>query len=185
MMRKRLLSLATTLIISSSLVCNLLPESIIADFSTVVSAKEPATSGQCGDTAYWQINSNPEGYTLIISGSGAMYDYDYDTTPWDINHYSDRITDIEVKEGITRIGNYAFDRYRENTLTTVNLARSIEEIGESAFEFNYNLKEINLPYHIRSIEDAAFCGTSISNIHFPNGLKSIGLSAFKGCEFNH
>ena len=60
--------------------------------------------GKCGDDLTWILNS--EG-TLVISGTGVMYDYGYDVDlpPYDINS----VRSVIIEEGVTSIG---FDAFR-------------------------------------------------------------------------
>ena len=64
-----------------------------------------ATSGTCGENAYWSLDTETGLFT--VSGTGAMDNY-YDDTdqPW--YHLRDRITQVVVEEGITSLGNNAF-----------------------------------------------------------------------------
>ena len=54
---------------------------------------EYARSGKCGDNATWRFEGTDENLTLIISGSGKMYDYDTNPdekmAPWvcNVNQY--------------------------------------------------------------------------------------------------
>ena len=59
----------------------------------------------------------------------------------------------------------------------------VEIIGSNAFAENENLKEIEFPENLRSIEDAAFkyC-LSLSLISLPKNVRQIGEQCFYGCE---
>ena len=52
----------------------------------------------------WSLENN----TLTISGSGAMKDYIYETAPWH-TYSSEEIKAVVIGEGVTNIGDYAFD----------------------------------------------------------------------------
>lgn len=64
-----------------------------------------AESGSCGKNVNWSLD--PSVGELVISGTGAMSNYDLNTgnpSPW-------RKTDVKsiiVEEGVTEIGTYAF-----------------------------------------------------------------------------
>ena len=108
------------------------------------------TDNKCGENAYWEIDENG---TLIISGTGSMYDYELDLTdlstnaPWFEN--ADHIYNIKVEEGITYIGNASFACLFANTIVFPN---SLTEIGEYTL-FNTRFSDITLPFIGRSKND--------------------------------
>lgn len=59
--------------------------------------------------------------TLTISGTGDMEDYDYYSVPW----YSNRsdITNVIIENGVTSIGNNAFNDCRSLTSVTIGIFR--------------------------------------------------------------
>ena len=60
-------------------------------------------SGICGETLIWHLDNN----SLVIEGSGDMYDYDSDEdAPW--ASVAEEVTSIVLPDEITRIGNNAF-----------------------------------------------------------------------------
>ena len=68
--------------------------------------------------------------TLIISGRGDMSDYtEPHEQPW--YWYRDNITVIEIDDGITSIGDYAF--YDMPKLTSVDMGKDIGDIGKMSF----------------------------------------------------
>ena len=160
-------------------------------------------SGTCGDNLEWTFS----GGTLTISGEGAMDDFDspwgdYDssTAPWselDIN-------EIVVEDGVTSIGDYAFEGCHSLTeivmpdsvtsigdgafdsctsLTSVAIPDSVTSIGEGAFTYCASLESITIPYGVTSIGDSAFedC-SSLTEIVMPDSVTSIGYNAFKWCS---
>ena len=70
-------------------------------------AEKDAIRGECGlepETVYWELDE--EG-TLYIQGAGAMLDWEKaEEVPW--YAYSEQITSVEIQEGVTTIGSYAF-----------------------------------------------------------------------------
>lgn len=127
--------------------------------------------GQCGDSAFWKLDKD---YTLTIYGTGAMYDYypddnGYLTSPW-INF---DVKKIDVQEGITTIGAYAFC-YTVNA-TALSLPDSLTTIGQDAF-CCYGGTEIVVPDKVTSIGDFAFntC-KNLQTITLPAGLQNIGI----------
>ena len=132
------------------------------------------TSGTCGSNATWTL----AGTTLIISGTGAMADYDQAETPW--AEYKDSITQVIVEEGITGIGNWAF--YEMNALNQVTLPDSLVFIGLEAFSFCTNLTEITLPSNLVTIYPCAFQYSGLTSIVIPASVTSLGNSLFYYCE---
>ena len=84
---------------------------IILGSTLVISATEPATSGECGaegSSLTWSFNA--ETGVLSIEGEGAMLDYYNNYTesggPWCV--FADSITSISIGDKVSYIGNNAF-----------------------------------------------------------------------------
>ena len=86
--------------------------------------------GKCGANAEYALRDNENGtYTLQITGSGALKDYSTDSAPW--ASYSDKITDVTVDSGITKLTSGAFRGL--TVLKSVDLPESDLEIENAAF----------------------------------------------------
>lgn len=138
---------------------------------------EIAGSGKCGDNIRWVCEGSKEnGYTLTLSGSGEMYNYDWNA-PWG------KISDIErvvVGNGITSIGNDAF-KYQTG-IYSVSLPQGLHIIGNRAFENCWSLQSITIPQSCTKIGDSAFFKCkNLRSISFPSRLTSLEKSAFEGC----
>ena len=134
-------------------------------------------SGTCGENLTWVLDISTG--KLKISGKGEMEKYNYSpNSPW----YDDRayIKSIDVENGVTSIGNYAF--YDCIYVESVKLPDTLVKIGEYAF---YNLKLLNsidLPNNIEKIGQAAFIFCkSIESIRIPNKLQVLEKSIFSNC----
>ena len=102
--------------------------------------------GTCGDLK-WVL----ENRKLVISGNGAIPDYKMSRdTPW--YEYYNEILEVEVKENITRIGDYSLALSR---VTSIQLPESLEEIGSNAFQYT-EITKLDIPIGVHTIEDNAF-----------------------------
>lgn len=116
---------------------------IIPDYGAVMDF------GTCGDGVSWLLT---EGGSLIISGTGDMYNFTQYNIPW--NRYWSTITSVQILTGVTTIGNYAF--YYHSNITTVAIPPTVTRIGESAFRFCSSLTEVYIPASVTNIAEKAF-----------------------------
>ena len=91
------------------------------------------------------------------------------------------VTDLVIPEGVTSIGNYAFN-YIE-FLTSVTLPSTIETIGDYAFYCCTGITEASLNEGLTSIGEAAFgfC-EALTEITLPASLETLGKNAFSYCD---
>ena len=141
-----------------------------------------ATSGTTGDCT-WTLDDNG---VLTISGNGAMGDYSdtysssqdiYITTaPWGAN-----IKSVDIENGVTSIGSYAFDGC--TGLTSVTFSNSVTSIGEFAFFGCIGLSSIDIPDSVTNIGSDAFHNcTGLTSVTIGNSVTSIDDWAFSGCS---
>ncbi|MBE6017652.1 MAG: hypothetical protein E7233_08605 [Lachnospiraceae bacterium] len=166
-------------------------------------------ANSCGDDLTFVINDDG---TLIISGTGPMYDYEWNQ-PWADNIYN--IKKVVIEPGVTSIGKNAFRHYYE--ITSVTIPDGLVSIGDNAFEGCSEITEIYFPASLEEIGDNAFsrCGfysinvdpanayfSTLNGVLFnkdqttlilypegkgdeyviPDGVLSIGVGAFSGCR---
>lgn len=148
-----------------------------------------ATSGTCGDNLTWSYNNG----TLTISGSGDMEDYKSPSTaPW----YSlkDSITDVVIKDGITKIGESSFYYYTK--IKSVAIPESVASVGSSAFYDCHSISEVKISsisawcnidfaYSSNPLENYASLsidGETITNLVIPNNVTHIKKYAFIRCR---
>ena len=96
------------------------------------------TSGSCGADATWELN----GTTLMITGSGAMWNYEYsgsNIAPW--NGSKGTITAIVMSDDITAIGDNAFNGCAN--ITSFAFPSKLTTIGACAFEDCRVLKSVD------------------------------------------
>lgn len=136
-----------------------------------------ATSGSCGDNLTWSYDEPSK--TLTISGTGAMYSYEDDDTPWESNDFS--IKRVVVEEGVTTIGDYAFCDYMG--ISEISLPSTLVSIGDSAFYCCESLADIVIPDGVTIIGSQAFgyCW-NLESITLPASVLVVERCAFAECE---
>ena len=152
-----------------------------AESKEVVAATVTA-SGECGDNLTWVLDSNG---VLTISGTGDMWDH-FNTSDvysaW--KPYISDIVTLNLENGITHIGKYAFNECSGLTGNLV-IPESVTSIGEYAFnECSGFTGELIIPQSVSYIGAAAFgeCSGFTGNLIIPEGVTSIEKYAFYGCS---
>lgn len=102
-------------------------------------------SGKCGPSATWSLTGN----TLTISGSGSFNHYG--GTSYDA--YSTSIIHVVIKEGITEIGDCAFDGY--DHLESISIPNSVTSIGYSALCGCSSLTSLRIPNSVTQMKALA------------------------------
>ena len=88
---------------------------------------------------------------------------------------------VEIPEGVTDIGNYAFNEAKN--LSNITFAgNKVTRIGIYAF-CQTGIEEISIPTSVKKIESRAFMNCiNLLEIVVPSSVTSIGESAFAGCS---
>lgn len=157
-----------------------------------VTARAAKVSGKCGDSIFWLYNEQKK--TLIIAGSGKMYDYSYhNDAPWKhmaenpdeaLKYDDSQIDKVIIGSEITYIGEEAFSGLLIYEVEFDNIASSkLESIGEYAFSYCNSLDSIKLPSSLKKIGKHAFSNSAFSSFTIPSSCKEIGDYAFSGCIF--
>ncbi len=105
--------------------------------STSASTTPAVSNGKCGDNAEWFFDETTG--TLIISGSGDMWDYAAVEPEW-VTKHGIYIKEVTISYGITSIGAGSFKNCLN--LETVYIPSSVVKIGAGAFDGCYNLKNV-------------------------------------------
>lgn len=119
-------------------------------------------SGQCGANVYYTLSNDH--HTLYIYGTGDMYNTwaNASATPW--SSYQSDIQHVEVANGVTSIGQYAF--YGCSNLESVSIANNatLTIINQRAFQNCTSLSSITIPENIISIGTSAFYNCGLTSV---------------------
>ena len=121
---------------------------------------------------YWELTRQGE---LIISGNGAIPNYGEPyykkyktdgTAPWNQKKVWEKANKVIVEEGITEVGDNAFN-------------------GKTYWykNGNTNIRKIILPSTVTRIGKYAFAYSAITSFDFPSKIKTIDNNIFEGCKY--
>ena len=165
-MKKRIFSFVLAVL----MIASLLPATALA-----VDIVDSGTCGAKGSNLTWTLDS--EG-VLTISGSGDMHGYGSSDAPWYGSR--SRVKSAVIAEGVTSIGESAFENCR--SLTSVTIPNSVTSIGRYAFYYCTSLTSVTIPDSVTSIGWLAFNGcTSLTSVTIPDGVTIINDAVFNGC----
>lgn len=111
----------------------------------------PIDSGLFGDDITWSVYNNG---VFVVKGTGATYDFLNDS-PFRL--YDDLVTAIIIEDGVT-------------------------VIGEFAFQGATNVERIEIPQTVTEIKWGAFLAAKIKSIVIPKSVVKISGSAFEMCS---
>lgn len=139
-------------------------------------------SGTCGDNLTWTLDD--EG-TLTISGTGEMYDYNWQTedsyAPW--YDYRKEIQRIHMDSGITTIGIYGFRGI--TNISSIDIPNTVTSIGEGAFASCLELTTVSFSQNLTSMGDAVFDNCpALTVLSLPASLTEISDRTFVGIPAN-
>ncbi len=137
-------------------------------------------AGFCGTNINYVLLSNG---TLKVGGEGVMKDYTSNGLypAWVIKNDMNKVTAIEIGNGITKIGKFGF--YRNGYVRSVTFEEnsSLETIGWGAFGHNWRLENVTIPASVETLDEYAFyeCGALKSfKVEDGSKLKTIKYGAF-------
>ena len=138
---KKLMIMLITLVISTMLLVACEPNTEVNTENNGDSESNPEIKGE----TLWKLDDT----TLIISGSGPMKDYLFQSyRPWDSKSF--RIEKVVIEDGITHIGVNSF--YNCQKLESIIIPNSVTSIGDAAFQCCDNLTSVIIPDGVTSIE---------------------------------
>lgn len=129
----------------------------------------------CGDNLTWLFEYG----TLIITGSGDMYDYTSDTLPW--SNCATEITAISLPSEMTSIGDYAF--YNCSSVSSITIPDAVTTIGNYAFYNCDGITSIAISDAVTTIGTHVFCSCgALASVTLPETLESLGEYMFYACS---
>ena len=129
--------------------------------------------GTDGDNLQWSLDIDNR--TMVITGYGAMADYDVSSNraPWyDKSDYAWYIT---LPDGLTYIGSYAFSRLGAKEVVIPN---TVTEIGNYAF-YQASVKTIHLSENLTTIGECAFIYTQLDSVYIPASVVTLYTHPFR------
>ena len=157
------------------------PAAAIAGYGESTYATDIYATGLCGATGSeesitWELNAATK--ALVISGTGAMFDFSTTNMPW--FPVRANITSITIEPGVTTIGNSSF--YGCSSMASVSLPSSVTTLGSSAFQNCTGLVSVSLPEGLTTIGNSSFYGcTGLVSVNIPSGVTTLGSSVFQNC----
>ncbi len=165
-MKQKLLSLFAALLLGAGAMYGLDPYE-----------RYSGTCGADGDNLTWSYMSNK---VLIISGTGAMAEYEYDSKiPW-YGVIKNEVEKIVVEPGVTTLCKNAF--YGCMYLKSVTLPEGLLSIGAYCFSTGWDLQSITLPSTLQTIGDGAFEYLPLTSLTIPASVTSIGKAITGTCN---
>lgn len=132
--------------------------------------------GNCGTNLKWTLRKDG---VLNISGKGEMKNYTYKSEmPW--YSYNNQIQTVNVENGVTSIGDYAF--YGMPALKQITISKGVKTVGAYAFKNCTTLNNVQLPTTLKKLGESAFYGCSaLERIDIPEGIYTVWAYTFKNC----
>ncbi|MBQ4628264.1 MAG: leucine-rich repeat protein [Clostridia bacterium] len=156
--------------------CYFLGEIIIENNKNNISVGSSAIPKRTKITySQWNLKNG----VLTIIGNTPFEETEKENRPW--RRFINSITSVEIKNGVTEIGEYEFKEY--HSLEHVSLPETLTVIPEGAFSGCENLAEVSLPLSVSRIGDYAFFGChSLTEIYISEYVEAIGKEAFSNCR---
>ncbi len=146
---------------------------------------------QIGNIEYKILTETTVGVSLIFDKQSVIVipetvnidGYNYVVTevlPKSNSKGAKKITSVELPKTIQAIGEYAFVNFL--TLNTINIPQGVTSIGVGAFARCTDLRNIELPLNLKIIKADTFKGSSLLEITIPYYVNEIEKGAFASCE---
>ena len=128
------------------------------DYNFEVQYIKPQTlSGACGENLRYELDTVTG--VLTVSGHGSMQNWSSNASPWS---YSADIKTVLLEDGVTGIGNYAFEGCSD--MISVTIPDSVLTIGNCAFVGCTGLQKVSIPSKVIEIGTDAFarCNSALT-----------------------
>ena len=163
------------------------PPNYNSDTFCGLSITKPVVSktGTCGsDCTYYLYDSG----LLLIEGTGPMEDYTwkhsgeyYSSSPWGSLSIRDSVKRVEIRDGITTVGHYAFNRC--SSITSVILGNTLTEIKGESFWGCTSMTCITVKSTTLNILGVAFFNTGLKTFVFYGSTEpKYGISSSCSCS---
>jgi len=132
-----------------------------------IGAGSAATQGICGEYITWSLDD--EG-NLAITGTGDIYDYDYNG-PW-----GTEVKSVTLSDGIQRIGNHAFSG---TSILDVCIPGTVVSIGSGVFAGCMQLEQITVNgdnQYYSDVDGVLFTKDSTTLLWYPVAKKDISYT---------
>lgn len=187
-----------TALIRAIAVRDCLYDSTITEGGSIEELTYPIATGECGENAIWSLDNQG---TLTLYGFGRMMDcVGYGESPW--KDYKKQIQRVEIRDGITGVGAYAFTNLPQlkfvsvpssvekignyafyySDLQAIEFSEGLQEIGEYAFKQCYELQSVSLPKTLTKLGKDAFYSAGLINLKISGPLDEVGKNAFSYCD---
>lgn len=116
---------------------------------------------------------------LTVSGTGDMPNFkEPDGAPW----RGEYVGDVEISNGITSIGDLAFEGCYRNGGLSATIPATVTRIGYAAFRY-CDMESVRLPSGLSSVGEGAFYGCNeLKAIEIPEGVARISDRMLGNCE---
>lgn len=153
------------------------PAAVTGDASYTVTWSSVIASGALTSTASWVLDADG---VLTVSGTGSTPNYSSASgAPW--YAYESDITKVVYEDGITSIGDYAFQGY---DFAEIEIAETVTTIGKYALN-GCKYTSLTLPAGLTSLgENALANSSSLESLNIPAGITTTnwGYSTLRGLK---
>ena len=128
----------------------------------------------------WSLENGVLTISKTGTGTGEMPDYTFgNQTPW--HSQKDAVVQLVIGEGVTYIGNYAFEKY--TSLSSITFSETVKHIGAYAFFNCTGLTSLTLSEGLESVGYKSFhyC-TGLQSVKIPSSVTIIYQEDFAGCK---
>ncbi len=167
------------------------PESVFAENRSLIEIVLPnsitkmgvQTLAYCTSLTYFDFPDNLiETGQQVCCGCESLKEVSWPTNVQIVNlgaFYNTGFVTVELPDSVQILGEYAFEFCDE--LKNIKLSNSLTTIKTEALAECYTLETVIVPSSVHTIEDKSFYGSGIIYITIPSTVQSIGALAFYQC----